>query len=124
MKYDEILCREYAGYAVEYGIAWGGPVVVFVKAGRGGSCFGFEDKYLKMAHLLKERWNCSVICASNPAGAPATVAEDGALVRELFPTADRVYAVGSSNGAYQVLELAKGNPNVKNLLTVNLPLTW
>lgn len=126
MRYDETVVRAQGQGAVEYGIAHGGPVVVFIKVGRGGDCYGFEDKYLKMAYFLREQYGCTVVCASNPVNLPVTYPTDAAFLsaylKEQESTASRVYTVGSSNGALQTLELARSLLAVDGLLLVNMPL--
>ena len=126
MRYDETVVRAQGQGAVEYGIAHGGPVVVFIKVGRGGDCYGFEDKYLKMAYFLREQYGCTVVCASNPVNLPVTYPTDAAFLsaylKEQESTASRVYTVGSSNGALQTLELARSLSAVDGLLLVNMPL--
>ena len=51
---------------IDYGFIKGNNSIVFIKSGLGGDCFGYENKYLKIALRLKERYGCSVIVASNP----------------------------------------------------------
>ena len=53
---------------VEYGIIRGNNIIVFIKSGLKGTYYGYENQYLKIAKLLNEKNNCTVICASNPNG--------------------------------------------------------
>ena len=51
---------------IDYGILRGNHRVVFIKPGLGTDYKGFENKYLRMAHRLRDGHGCSVVVASNP----------------------------------------------------------
>lgn len=66
MDFDKTIKQEFTNnIELEYGIIHGNENIVFIKAGAGGSFYGYEDKYLKMARLLNSINGCTVVCASN-----------------------------------------------------------
>ncbi|MBR5966195.1 MAG: hypothetical protein IK015_08800 [Treponema sp.] len=57
--------RQYAGL-------YGSQTIVFIKPGRGGTAAGRDDKYLKIAQNLRQKFGCTVICSSNLFDVPVT----------------------------------------------------
>ena len=67
LKFDKEIQSRFKDIAIiDYGIVEGNNIVVFIKAGQNGSLYGYQNKYIKMARRLKEKYGCSVICSSNP----------------------------------------------------------
>ena len=102
MDFDKfITCNQES--CPEYGIVFGGgnKNLLLVKAGQGGSARGYKDKYLKLAHEIRNAYGMSVVCSSTPdteinqmEHAMQVLSKEGLL------TADtRIYFVGFSKGA-------------------------
>ena len=51
---------------IEYGIISGDKKIIYIKAGNGGSIYGYENKYLKMAKQINNCSGYNVVVASNP----------------------------------------------------------
>lgn len=126
MDYTHTLTRAAEnGEAMTYGIVQGSNTLVFIKSGRGSNCYGYEDKYLRMAHRIHEARGYTVICAPNPTDvetgdADETVIRDYAREAEWDSFDLRLF--GGSNGAYQNLLLAARMPEATRILCVNMPL--
>ena len=122
-RFDQTCRKTYQGSRIQYGILRGNAQIVLIKSGTGGSCRGYEDKYLKMALRLRERRGYSVICASNPDDCDATYPADKKIIadyaREQGFEEYQVYGIGVSDGAYQVLQLAATLPQTQKLLLIN-----
>lgn len=122
--YDKIAKENVNGEIIEYGLVYGNEKIVFIKTGVDGSIRGYQDKYLQMAYRVHERLGATVICASNPDAAyePQVVA-DKAMISEVAAEhgfADyEVYFVGTSDGGYQNLLLAKAVPQTVKLIGIN-----
>ena len=122
--YDKIAKENVNGEIIEYGLVYGNEKIVFIKTGVDGSIRGYQDKYLQMAYRVHERLGATVICASNPNAAyePQVVA-DKAMISKVAAEqgfADyEVYFVGTSDGGYQNLLLAKAVPQTVKLIGIN-----
>ena len=65
--YDSIVYSRFSDdIIINYGIIKGNSTIIFIKAGQDGSCYGYQDKYLKIAKSLNVKYGFSVICSSNP----------------------------------------------------------
>ena len=122
-SFDQMGYKTHEGCRVNYGILHGNSTVVLIKSGAGGNCKGFENKHLKMAMRLHDVLGCSVICASNPCDWDKTYQVDKTMITQYAAHRGfleyEVYLVGTSDGAYQILDLAKELPQTKKLLGVN-----
>ena len=121
--FDQTCRKTYQGSRIQYGILRGNAQIVLIKSGTGGSCRGYEDKYLKMALRLRERGGYSVICASNPDDCDASFPADKKIIVDYAQEQGfedyGVYGIGVSDGAYQVLQLAATLPQTQKLLLFN-----
>ena len=67
LKFDREIQGRFKDIAIiDYGIVEGNNIIVFIKAGQNGSLSGYQNKYIKMARRINEKYGCSVICSSNP----------------------------------------------------------
>lgn len=123
MIFDDILQAD----GICYGFVKGNRRIVFIKCGLGGSCAGYENKYLKMARHLKEKYGCSVIVASNPNDNKDHMDTDRQTVEKYisdngipFP---ELFFFGHSNGCTKGLALAASGVRFERMVLVNMPLT-
>lgn len=111
---------------VEYGIIRGNNIVVFIKSGLKGTCYGFNNIYLKIAKLLNEKHNCTVICASNPSGYNNDFDTEMKLIAkhaDSYNLTDyKIYYFGHSNGAALGIMNAYKYPKISKLCCINGPL--
>jgi len=111
---------------VDYGCIRGNEIIVYIKAGLGGDYLGFEDKYLRMAHRLHDRYGCSVISASNPESKNRKIDVDREIILRFIQkeniTKPRMYFFGHSNGCVKGLELAASGIGFDRMILVNMPL--
>lgn len=123
MDFDILTEREALGVKIEYGILRGGENTVFIKAGRGGTYRGAEDKYLRFALYLREKYGASVVCASNPDGCKNSCMEDVSVLQEhasAFCEA-KFYLFGYSDGGFKCIDAAEKLP-LKKAVLANMPL--
>ena len=111
---------------LEYACVSGSERIVFIKAGLGGDYFGYENKYLRIAHLLHEKYGCTVVCVSNPHDKRFDVRADmdilnAVILRHGFQSPE-LYLFGNSNGCYKGLALAQ-EMKFKRAVLVNMPMT-
>ncbi len=123
MEFDYV---SRAACGISFGVVRGGDRVVFIKAGLGGSCSGYEDKYIRIARRLNEKYGCSVIAASNPEGERSHAKADREII-EKYLAAEGIgtpvlYFFGHSNGGIKGLELAASGLLLEKMLLINMPL--
>lgn len=118
MDFDLVLERDSAGVKIEYGVLLGGEDTVFIKAGSGGTYRGENDKYLRFAEYLREKYGVSVVCAANPEQSRSSIAADASV---LAGFGGRLYLWGTSDGAFKCIDIAEKAVFQKAVL-VNMPL--
>ena len=122
MNYDYILHDN----DIDYGIVIGNNKIVFIKSGLGGNCLGYENKYLKIALRLKERYGCSVIVASNPNNGTKHTEIDKQIIEDYILEhhicSPKLFFFGHSNGGIKGLEMINEGVEFKKMVLVNMPL--
>ena len=106
---------------VEYKIIFGSEKIVFIKVGAGGSVRGFENKYIRMAQRIHKRLGATVICASNPDVPHEMIDEEEIrwVVSERALSNFEIYFIGTSDGAYHNLSLAKRFHETVKIIGIN-----
>jgi alpha/beta superfamily hydrolase len=126
LSYDKTTSKTLSGEKLRYGILYGNEKIVFIKVGAGGSIRGYQYKYLQMAHRAHERLGATVICASNPDIEHGHEDADRAMIASVAAEAGfasyEVYFVGTSDGGYHNLKLAKIVPQSVKFLGINASL--
>ena len=126
LSYDKTINKTLSGEKLRYGLLYGNEKIVFIKVGAGGSIRGYQGKYLKMAHRVHERLGATVICASNPDTERGHEDADRAMIESVAAEAEfasyEVYFVGTSDGGYHNLKLAKIVPQSVKFLGINASL--
>lgn len=124
--FDKTVTLIQNGKEIEYGIIDGNNTIVYIKAGMEGSCYGYENKYVRIGRLLNEKHGCSIVSSSNPLGlhtdfsAEMTFIRDYALKHNLEDY--KVYYLGHSNGAALGIINAWHFSEIKRLVCINAPL--
>ena len=110
LYYDKRTSKNVAGEKINYGIVYGNEKIVFIKAGLGGDHIGYENKYVRIAHALHEKYGCTVISVSNPNEKRWSVEDDAAILNAVIRSyglqSPELYLFGSSNGCTKGLLLA------------------
>lgn len=124
--FDKTASITQNGKEIEYGIIDGSSTIIFIKAGLKGSCFGYENKYVKIGRALNEKHGCSIISSSNPLGTHTDFDLEMDFVRNYAEEKDftdyQVYYLGYSNGASLGISSAYRFPEIKKLVCINGPL--
>ena len=117
---------------IDYGIINGkfniesSHIVVYIKAGLTGSIYGYENKYLKMAKNLNEKFGVSVFVASNPEGTGNSIGHGLQIIKNYCKERQvkqfNVYFVGVSNGGVQGLFAFENYPVIQKALLIGAPL--
>lgn len=127
MKYDiETSSVFKENIIINYGIVHGNNVVVFIKVGQDGSIYGYENKYLKMAYNINNKYGYTVICSSNPFDGDNPLDIDLKVIRNYYKERNvnnyDIYYIGHSNGARIGILWGHKYPEIKKMLLINAPL--
>ena len=113
-----------ADNGLTYGVIHGGSTLVFIKPGLSGSIYGYENKYLKIAECLNQKYGCTVIVSSNDK--KTNFSEEMSFIKEYAAQHKienfQIYYFGFSNGALIGMSEAHKYSEIKRLLLVNAPL--
>ena len=124
INYDKIIHQKAVGERIDYGLIFGNEKIVFIKCGAGGSIKGYQDNYIKLAHRIHLRIGATVIVSSNPdVEHDLQISFDKTIISAsaafLGLKNHEVCFVGTSDGGYYVLLLAKHIPESVKYLGIN-----
>ena len=126
LDFDKYIICNMEDCRLEYGITFGSnsKKLLFIKAGQDGSARGYRNKYLKLAHEIREEYGMSVVCSSNPDTeinqmdhAMQILSKEG-----LLATDAQIYFAGFSKGASIGCLQGANYPQITRYLLVNLPI--
>lgn len=105
------------------GCMHGSKQVLFIKAGQGGSIYGYENRYLDIASNARDKYNCSVFVASTSGDGKEIYDYEMRLVEEqLCDPEYEIYYLGISKGGLIGCWYGADNRRIKRILTINAPL--
>jgi len=125
MKYDIVIHRKFSSaITIDYGIIEGSSRILFIKAGQDGSMYGYENKYLRIAKRIREKYGVSVIVSSNPFDGRNPLDDAMAVIDDYCKRFDdyEIYYMGHSNGALIGATFGYRYPKIKRMMLVNMPL--
>lgn len=114
MKYDKEI-------QTQYGFIHGSKTLVFIKTGRGGSIYGYQDKYVRISHAINDRFGYSVCVSANPPERESDLSEEIAFINQQQQL-DDIYFIGVSNGALVGAQQGYRESRIKGMLLINGPL--
>lgn len=127
LKFDKEIHSKLEDIAIiDYGIIEGNNIIVFIKAGQNGSLYGYQNKYIKMAKRLNQKYGCSVICSSNPFDGNNPLDNAMTIIEDYAKRFDdyKIYYLGYSNGALIGAWFGIKYPKIKRMALVNGPLMY
>ena len=132
LKYDKTFKIPYGGEILRYGIIWGNDKIVFIKAGvpkdveedNKKTKGKYVDKYLIMAHRVRNRIGATVICASNcDLSGEIQLEADKLFIENVILNKGFVnyelHFVGTSDGGEHSLKLSQQFPKTVKFLGIN-----
>lgn len=127
--YDKIVHSQLGEIAIiDYGIVKGNETIVFIKAGQDGSMYGYQNKYLKIADSINNKYGYTVICSSNPFDGTNPLDNAMKVINNYCIEQDikdyKIYYMGHSNGALIGAWFGINYPRIKRMLLVNGPLMY
>lgn len=127
LKFDKEIHSKFEDIAIiDYGIVEGNNIIVFIKAGQNGSLYGYQNKYIKMAKRLNQKYGCSVICSSNPFDGTNQLDNAMVIIEDYAKRFDdyKIYYLGYSNGALIGAWFGVKYPKIKRMALVNGTLMY
>ena len=127
LKFDKEIHSKFDDIAIiDYGIVEGNDTIVFIKAGQNGSLYGYQNKYIKMAKRLNQKYECSVICSSNPFDGNNPLDNAMEVIEDYAKKFDdyKIYYLGYSNGTLIGAWFGIKYPKIKRMALVNGPLMY
>lgn len=127
LKFDKEIHSKFEDIAIiDYGIVEGNNTIVFIKAGQNGSLYGYQNKYIKMAKRLNNKYGCSVICSSNPFDGNNPLDNAMKVIEDYAKRFNdyKIYYLGYSNGALIGAWFGVKYPKIKRMVLVNGPLMY
>lgn len=121
--FDYIENIAYNDNKIDYGIIKGNEKIVFIKVGKKGSIYGYNNKYLTLARDINYKYGYTVICASNN--------EKSKLINEIDMVKKyclgkfdnyNIYYIGVSDGASLGMYYGCEYEVIKKMLLINGPL--
>ncbi len=97
--------------------------ILLILTGIGGTTKGYENKYEKIAKLIMQKYDFSVVVATTPKGSWTHLKENLYYIinriAEKFEGNFQIYAMGSSAGANILLCFSYLFPQIKRILAIN-----
>lgn len=122
VNFDKIISQKYGSNEIEYGIVKGSSnEILLIKVGQGGSIYGYENKYLKIAKHINDKYGIGAVVSSNPYDKTDSLEQAINLIKEEFGEVD-IYYMGNSNGAILGARFGYLHPEIKRMLLINGPL--
>ena len=106
----------------QYGIIKGSPELLFIKIGRSGTIYGYEHKYLEIAHKVHSKFGCSVAVSANPVDSRYVLKDEIDIVKTTVGEISSVIYVGVSNGALEGAWQGWKTPCITAMLLINGPI--
>ena len=126
LDFDKNIICNVDDCCIEYGIVFGNTQkeLLLVKAGQEGSARGYQDKYLKLAHRIHEKYGISVVCSSDPSSEINQMAHAMQILENegLLVANTQVYFAGFSKGASIGCIQGTAFPQIVRYLLVNPPM--
>ena len=111
---------------IRYGIIYGNNTIVFIKGGQDCSLYGYQNKYLKMAHNIHDKYGYTVIVSSNPFNGENPLDNAMKVVHKVVEKCHfkdyQIYYMGLSNGAIVGAWYGVNYSKIKRMLLINPPL--
>lgn len=125
--FDLIIKTTFDNNIIEYGIINGNNIIIFIKSGKNGTIYGYNNKYFKIANNLNKKYGYTVICSSNPFSNDNNSLDDAINVIKNYCNDNNlkdyeIYYMGHSNGGIIGAQFGYKYPSIKRMLLINTPL--
>lgn len=129
MDFDYVINSKFKeNIVIDYGIISGNNKILFIKSGQDGSVYGYNNKYLKIAKKVNEKYGYTVICSSNPFDGDNPLDNAFEVIKNYCKENSfddyEIYYMGHSNGALIGLWFGTNYDKITKFLLINGPLMF
>lgn len=114
MKFDKTLHEKF-------GLFYGTNTLIFIKTDRGGSIYGYNNKYISLAERIFRETGYSVVVSANPEDSFCDLRDELKSVREMISESNRVVFIGVSNGTVIGAQQEHNIPEITDMMLINGP---
>lgn len=121
--FDIIESINYIDVIINYGIIDGNEIIVFIKVGKDGTIYGYNNKYLSLASYINTKYGYTVICSSN--NGKSILNNEMDMIKNYCQNKFinyQIYYIGISNGASLGMLYGYNYEQIKKMLLINGPL--
>ena len=109
--------------SIHMGSLMGAETALFIKTGQGGTIYGHEDVFLRLAARVRAKYGFSVFVSATESDKKEVFEAEMRRVKETIPDPHSpIYCFGYSKGGLLVCWYGADEPRVRRILTVNAPL--
>lgn len=106
----------------QFGIVYGSDTVIFIKTGRGGDIYGYDNKYLNIAGMIHDRYGYTCVVSANPADSKGNISEELEILKQNISAVKGILYIGISNGALIGAQQCWKSDLITKALLINGPL--
>lgn len=123
MDFDQIINASVSGNPIQIGCIRGSHKLLFIKTGQGGSIRGDEDKYIRLAHAIHQKYGYAVLVSATVSDKEDVFQREMQIVDDLFKNVPyEMYYLGVSKGGLIGCWYGAQYPQIKRMMTLNAPL--
>lgn len=100
----------------------GNKSLVYIKTGKGGTVYGRDNKYLRIAKRINEQYGYSVVVSANPVEYDCDLELEINYISDELGAYDEMYFIDISNGAIIGARQGFGINGIQKMLLINGPL--
>ena len=117
MHFDKVIDDYFA-------IVSGENTLVFIKTGRGGTVYGRDNKYLRIAKKINDKYGYTVVISANPVEYDCDLELENDYLKKIPEIGDfiNIYYIGVSNGAIIGATQGFRIKEIQKMLLINGPL--
>ncbi len=106
----------------QFGIVYGSDTVMYIKTGRGGDIYGYDNKYVNIAGMLHDRYEYTCVVSANPVDAKTDITEELEILYQHISVVKEICYIGISNGALIGAQQCWKSKLITKALLINGPL--
>ena len=123
MDFDQIISTSVSGNPIQIGCIRGAHKVLFIKTGQGGSIRGYEDKYIRLAYAIRQKYGYAVLVSATVSDKEAVFQKEMQIVDDFFENVPyEIYYLGVSKGGLIGCWYGAQYPQIKRMMVLNAPL--
>lgn len=117
MHFDKVI-EDY------FAIVSGENTLVFIKTGRGGTVYGRDNKYLRIAKNINDKYGYTVVISANPVEYDCDLEVENDYLKKIPEIGNiiNIYYIGVSNGAIIGATQGFRIKEIQKMLLINGPL--